>query len=350
MQQSKDTKRAPVPDKAVRQFAVPFAKLLHMLADLVATAPDEQALRKVAGYIANASNEIPRWLGDLGAKVPDEELRDLADLANVPEERQLADLPQVPPDDVLRDLAKLANVPDKEQDDFFSDVRSYVQKAWKLDELFKKGGLAPKKGTALRKAALDLYDAVGSLNEDEREFIARVFDSKSAKFFDRISSGGVEGLREIADQIITLSNFAIHWRQAPRARKRGKPPVPVKNPIFQDFVFDLVRSAGLAGGNLEYTKNAPGMPLVKAIRMLEPYLPDGFVPPKNMLPKSILQRIKTEYNKVNAQLDAIEARDAELDALENNKKPPRKSAAAKPARGPRRPRSTIRPVGTKNRG
>lgn len=87
----------------------------------------------------------------------------------------------------------------------------------------------------------------------------------------------------------------------------------MKNWIFQDFVFDLLTSAVEADGKLKHDKNRPGTTLGKAIRMLAPHLPHGFLPKR--LPPSTLQRLQTRYNKIKADLNQI---NADLGDLGNN--------------------------------
>src|ERR1019366_9544906 len=59
------------------------------------------------------------------------------------------------------------------------------------DEVLRR--LANKKGAALYRAALELYEMLGNLNNDEREFIEGIFGR--TELFENISSGTVRGLR-----------------------------------------------------------------------------------------------------------------------------------------------------------
>jgi hypothetical protein len=213
------------------------------------------------------------------------------------------------PDEVLRRLADLGHVPAAQREFFFESVRTYVQTACELHELVKEG-LANKKFATLLRAALTLYEVLGNLNKDEREFMEQILGSRLRRIFDGISSGSVGGLRETAYQLAELFSLVTgkppprYPHQAPQPRQRGRRSGLVKNWIFQDFVFDLFNAAGEAEGKLTYNKNRPGPPLVKAIRMLEPHLPVGFVP--KALSPSTLQRIQTHYNRTKASVDRIE--------------------------------------------
>jgi hypothetical protein len=215
----------------------------------------------------------------------------------------------VVPGEVLRDLADVALVPPEQREFFFESVCINVQTACELDRLAKQE-LAIKKGASLLRAALTLYEVIGNLNNNEREFMEAIW---ARGISDRISSGSMVGLWETAYRLAELFSLMTgksppgYPHQAPQKRKRGKRPGDVKNWIFQNFVFDLLTSTAVAGGKLPHDKNRPGRPLVKAIRMLEPHLPDGVLPKRpKRLPRSTLQRILTRYNQIKADLDDLE--------------------------------------------
>ena len=104
--------------------------------------------------------------------------------------------------EVLQELADLANVPDAQQKSFFESVRLNVQAAWDLDAIVK-GGLANEMGTTLHQAALTLYANLGKLNNSERALVERILSNPNF-VFDRISSGGLEGLWKTTYQIARL--------------------------------------------------------------------------------------------------------------------------------------------------
>ncbi len=217
--------------------------------------------------------------------------------------------PPVPDAAVLLRLSELARVPAQQREFFFELVLGNVQTACELDGL-AKGALANKKGETLLRAARELYEVLGNLNKDEREFMERVLASRPGRIFNRISSGSVGGLQETAYKQVELFSLVTgnppprYPHQAPQSRQRGRRLGQVKNWIFQDFVFDLFTSTASASGGLTHDKNRPGTSLGKAIRMLAPYLPDGFLPKR--LPPSTLQRLETRYNKIKADLDNLE--------------------------------------------
>jgi hypothetical protein len=208
------------------------------------------------------------------------------------------------PNEVFQQLADLGDVPVAQRKFFFDSVRTNVQTAWELDGLVK-GGLANKRGATLLRAALTLYDALGNLNNDERDFIEGILGRTG--LFENISSGRVDGLRRTAYQFALLFSLVTgkpHPRyphQGPKPRQRGQKPGWVKHPIFHNFAFDIYLSTKVADGNLTFDKNGPLGTWLDAIEMLAPYLPAGFVP--EPFPGSALQRLKTWCDKTKVPLD-----------------------------------------------
>jgi hypothetical protein len=208
------------------------------------------------------------------------------------------------PDEVLRRLADLGHVRADQHDFFFGDVRKNVQTAWELSTLVK-GGLANKKGAALYRAALELYEMLGNLNNDEREFIEGIFGR--TELFEDISSGTVRGLRQTAYQFALLFSLVTgkpqprYPHQGPKPRQRGPKPGRVKHPIFHKFAFDIYLSTKVAAGYLTFDKNGPMGTWVDAFEMLAPYLPNGFVP--EPFPGSALQRLQTWCDEIEVPLD-----------------------------------------------
>jgi hypothetical protein len=177
------------------------------------------------------------------------------------------------PDEVLRQLADLGRVPAAQRKFFFDSVRTNVQTACELDGLVKEG-LANKKGATLLRAALTLYDALGNLNRDERDFIEGILGRTG--LFEEISSGRVGGLRQTAYQFALLFSLVTgkpHPRyphQGQKPGQRGPKPGRVKHPIFHKFAFDIYLSTKVADGNLTFDKNVPMGTWVGAFKMLAP--------------------------------------------------------------------------------
>ena len=210
------------------------------------------------------------------------------------------------PDAVLRQLALLAQVPAQQREFFFKSVLMDVKTACELDGL-AKGALATENGQALQRVAVALYDTLGKLNQDERKFIEGILDGKSEFIFDRIASGGVDGLSQTAYQLALLLSLVTgkpHPRppgQSAKTCQRGRKPGSAKHGIFQDFVLNFWISTKTAGGNLTLDKDVPSYgSLITAIEILAPCLPDGFVP--RDLSSSTLQRLKNRYHKIISAL------------------------------------------------
>ena len=113
-------------------------------------------------------------------------------------EKSRKNAPKALPDRVLKQLAGLADVPDEQRESFSKSVRTKVQTSCELDAL-TKGGMANKRGATLHQAALTLYDKLGNLNNTERALLEAILSN--AHFgFDRISSEGVGGFAPCLDQ------------------------------------------------------------------------------------------------------------------------------------------------------
>lgn len=210
------------------------------------------------------------------------------------------------PDEVLRQLADLALIPAQQRDFFSETICINVQAVWEIDGSVIKGGFANKKGATLLRAALTLYDVLGNLNRDERDFIEGILGRTG--FFEEISSGTVRGLRQTAYQFALLFSLVTgkpHPRyphQAPLPRKRGPKKGTMKGWTYQDFVFDLCTTAKVAGGKLTLEKNRPPFgTLIDAIESLALYVPDGDA--LKRLSASTLQRLKTRCDKIKVGLD-----------------------------------------------
>jgi hypothetical protein len=117
----------------------------------------------------------------------------------------------------------------------------------------------------------------------------------------------VGGLLETTYQVAALFSLLTgkphppYPHEAPRPRKRGRRKGGVKDYIFQNFVSDLLNSTKTAEGRLTLEKNIRVGTLIKAIKMLAPHLPLGLVPKR--LPTSTLQRLKTQCDKLFAEVD-----------------------------------------------
>ena len=214
------------------------------------------------------------------------------------------------PDDVLRKVADLARVHADQHDFYFSVIGHYMQEVCKLSELVK-GGLEKKKGTTLLRAARALYEVLGTLNDDEREFIDGILGDKSEfAVFTKISGRRLSGLEDTAYELVLLFSLVTgaphpgYPYERRRRRQRGKTPGTLKDSIFQNFVCALLIFTRRSRGGFTLEKNIRKGTLIKAIKMLAPYLPNGFVPKR--LPTSTLQRLKTWCEQIPIDVDDVD--------------------------------------------
>ena len=176
--------------------------------------------------------------------------------------------------------------------------------ACELDAL-ANGGLTKKKGKTLLSAAVTIYEALGDLNKNERELVERILGGERGFIFDRISVGGLGGLRQTTYQqahlfsLLTGKPSPAYPHEAAQPRRRGRRKGGVKDHIFQNFVCDLLISTKTADGDLTLEKNIGVGTLIKGIKTLAPYLHVGLVPKR--LPTSTLQRLKDRCDQLCAE-------------------------------------------------
>jgi hypothetical protein len=174
--------------------------------------------------------------------------------------------------DVLRELAGLARVPKGKRVEFCRQVSNLISDMWTYD--------ADRRALLVAKRNKSLSRAIDAL-QAARQAVAELD----------------EGLREAARGPIVeielgMTKFLACMREESgpprrRANARGRRPGRV-NWMFGAFVVKLRRAARAAGGRLGLQKNIEKGPLLEAIKILAPHLPDGFVP--KPLSTSTLQR------------------------------------------------------------
>jgi hypothetical protein len=252
----------------------------------------------------------------LARPVSDAVLRRLADLAHMPAAKHKQPIKISPvPDEVLQQLANLGHVSSDQHNFFFSAIRMHVQTAWELSALVKRG-LTKKNGAALLRAALELYEVLGNLNNDDGKLIDEILGDKSALALGKISGEGLHGLRRTAYELVLLFSLVTgkphpgYPYEARQLRHRGRRPGTKKDSVFQNFVCALLIFTNRVRGRFTLEKNGPTGTLIEAIEMLAPHLPVGFVP--DPLPGSILQRLKAWCDQISVDLDDV---DYGLDAL-----------------------------------
>jgi hypothetical protein len=175
--------------------------------------------------------------------------------------------------DVLRQLAELARVPKAKRVEFCRQVSNLTSDMWTYDT-DRRALVVAKQNKSLSRAIAALQAARQALAELDEE------------------------LREAARELIVeielgMTRFLACLREESgparrRADGRGRRPGRV-NWMFAAFVVKLRRAARAAGGRLGLQKNIEKGPLLKAIKILAPHLPDGFVP--KPMSTSTLQRI-----------------------------------------------------------
>jgi hypothetical protein len=109
----------------------------------------------------------------------------------------------------------------------------------------------------------------------------------------------------IAEALVTVRSDRENWDghvnpRPSRTGGRGKPKGAIKDPPFQIFVREILQAAEFAGGRLTLQRNAGRGSLIGALKMLDPYLPGGFMPPA--LPLSTIERIMTRVRAEPANL------------------------------------------------
>jgi ribosomal protein L22 len=174
--------------------------------------------------------------------------------------------------DVLRQLAELARVPKEKRVEFCRQVSNLISDMWTYDA-DRRALLVAKQNKSLSRAIAALQaarQAVAELDEELRE-----------------------AARELIVEIdLGMTKFLACMREESgparrRADGRGRRPGRV-NWMFAAFVAKLRRAARAAGGRLGLQKNIEKGPLLEAIKILAPHLPDGFVP--KPMSTSTLQR------------------------------------------------------------
>jgi hypothetical protein len=208
------------------------------------------------------------------------------------------------PDEVLLQLAELARVPAEEREEFYNFVREGVQTAWELDELANSGRAWNKSGALVRaaKAALNLYEELANLKQKERDWVQKILDQGQGFLGKKVPE-----LRSSAYRLATLLNLAIgkpFSAVVSGPHQAGRKSGAVKNPNFQNFVFQLLIYTRTSGGNLSHEKNIGRGTLLEAVKLLAPYLPEGFEP--SSLSMSTYQRLKHSLSETERAVEQLD--------------------------------------------
>lgn len=204
------------------------------------------------------------------------------------------------PDEVLRQLAKLARVSAEERENFYDLVCGTVEIVWAWDR--RATGTEPGRALARAvQAARALHDELGNLNHPDRRWLEGLLDRT---IHGHWITGGLEGLQRTVYLLAYFFSDALGDSppdRNPRPHRPGRKSGGVKDLRFQEFVRNILIDVKLTGGSLTLQKNIQRGTLIKAIMMLAPHLPDGFVP--EPLPISTLQRIKRWASQIDLQAE-----------------------------------------------
>ena len=188
-------------------------------------------------------------------------------------------------------LAELARVPEENRNGFWLAVFGAVLDAWEHDAN-RKMAVARKQNEALSRAIHALKAARQALAELDEE-CERVGPIERSVGLGEL--GFWWELPKLTAEIEQGMDRFFEWTgeetelPRPRAHRRGRRPGTVENPRFRVFLRKLRHAAKDHGGRLGLQKNTPKGALLKAIEIVAPHLPDGFVPKRRSA--STLQRI-----------------------------------------------------------
>jgi hypothetical protein len=176
---------------------------------------------------------------------------------------------------VLRRLVELARVPQANRSRFSNAVFDLVLDVWDNEYDRRSAASVVQQDETLARA-------IGSLQSARQAFADLDVEHRKLLWWP---------ISEIETGIDRFLQWASGQEPEPtrrRAHRRGRRPGRV-NWMFAAFVVKLRRAASAAGGRLGLQKNIKKGPLLEAIEIVAPHLPDGFVP--KPLSASTLQRI-----------------------------------------------------------
>jgi hypothetical protein len=205
-------------------------------------------------------------------------------------------LPTKLPTHAALQIAHLARVPRDKESDFCEFISGNVQMVWHQD----RRGVSSKSSQVMAqaaKAARALEDAVRRLNKCDHDWIQRILAQEPGPTQERLREFPltVELLASLLDKSIG-SRLPVHSLATPRRKKNGRTLGSVNDATFHDFVWYLLLSVELTGGELTLDKNAKKGTLADSLNLLRQHLPKGVVP--NALPFGTLQKIKTKFHRV----------------------------------------------------
>jgi hypothetical protein len=196
--------------------------------------------------------------------------------------------PPLPREDALR-LAGVARVPPEKHELFFDLAHMTIALVWMRDIRAVGGDTSNLKRIA--NAARTLHQELGKL------------DPLSQKWWEwlwRRTFWYREGIQDVPETVFRLAHMFSTAAgmspprgpgvTAPENQKSGRDKTR-EDVMLLDFVIRLKMVARESGGKLGLDAENKCGTLVEAVKILEPHLPDGFVP---KFPFSALKKIKAE--------------------------------------------------------
>jgi hypothetical protein len=214
------------------------------------------------------------------------------------------------PKSVLRHLADLASVPRRKRAFYYNEVHAIVRDAWQREAL----KIDEKAGKQMLKSVLSIRENVSALSAGDAKILQDVLVSPEGRLiFPDLAAEGLITLKNVLDQLarlVSLLTGSALNSPAPPNRKRGRAPGgrrlgSIKDPLLQEFVFQLWLSTGVAGGKFSFAKDPPRGTLVDALEKLKPYVPTGFMP--NVWPGPTLQKIRDHLLRAHNESVQVEA-------------------------------------------
>jgi hypothetical protein len=209
-------------------------------------------------------------------------------------------------------IAALASVPDPDFERFYDYLCNSVQMVCDLD---RRAVSSPEPSRALIKAAeasRTLFEAVYRMNKDDREWVDNVaakhpFLSQNERLRGAKGIFEKDELAAIVWQISMLFDTAINKSSPPppgtfaAAMLNGEKRTIFRDSMFNTIVRAIFSATDEAGGDLPtFDKNNDKGELDDVLNILRKRLPKGVIP--NVLPRSTIQKIKTQYLKDRRRL------------------------------------------------
>jgi hypothetical protein len=202
-------------------------------------------------------------------------------------------------EDAARRVVDVACVPVEEYNLCCARVCASLELIWGRDRRV----VSQRPGRALLKAAdaaMNLNDALGSLNQVDRECVERLLTLEpwALEPWD-------EWLCDVPKTVWLLAflfsgaaggSLPQPLGAAALREKQGRRKGSIKDLMFETFIHHILVHVVEAGGKLTFSKNDGGRgTLIDALNIFRPVLPRGFVP--NALPLGTIEKVRTKHSK-----------------------------------------------------